>query len=119
MLEDGDFDWYSDRTASPRPLSRHSSGEDGARGGTGGGLEETLDEHQQPSERVARRRTPMSRWPFVRLPWGRVAVVLAWLVGLAVQWWLMDLAYQLVDLVLSLFELWAELARLHLDVVKT
>lgn len=61
----------------------------------------------------------MRSWALLRLPWGRVLMVILLLVGSVVQVVVLDLAYQLVDVVISLFELWAELARLHLDVVKT
>lgn len=39
------------------------------------------------------------------------------LLGLWAQWFLMDLAWQLYEVCVRVFELWAELARLHLDVV--
>jgi hypothetical protein len=44
-------------------------------------------------------------------------VVLAAVVALVVQAVLMWMAYELLDLVLSLMEVWAELARKHLELV--
>jgi hypothetical protein len=62
-----------------------------------------------------RRHTPISRRPFVRLqaavPWRLLLVLL----GLVVQVVLTVLMWQLVDLTVSLMEVWAELARKHLE----
>ena len=49
----------------------------------------------------------------VRLPWR----ILLLLVGLVVQVVLTVLMWQLVDLSISLMEVWAELARKHLELV--
>jgi hypothetical protein len=53
---------------------------------------------------------------FLRLHWGRLCVGVFGLVGLVVQMWLLWAAGELVDLCLSLMEVWAELARKHLEI---
>lgn len=65
----------------------------------------------------ARRVTPISRRAFVRLlvsRYWRVALVIA---GVLVQVVLTVLMWQLVDLTIALMEVWAELARKHLEIV--
>jgi hypothetical protein len=52
-------------------------------------------------------------WPL----WRKWILVLMWLLGLVVQVVLVGLAGALVDLCLSLMELWVELARKHLEIV--
>jgi hypothetical protein len=52
-------------------------------------------------------------WPL----WRKWLVFLVWLVGLVVQVVLVVLASMLVDLSISLMELWLELARKHLEIV--
>jgi Na+/H+ antiporter NhaD/arsenite permease-like protein len=60
-------------------------------------------------------RTPISRRPFVRLlaglPWRIILLAL----GLVVQVGLLWLAGEILDLYVSAVELWAELARKHLE----
>lgn len=53
--------------------------------------------------------------PFLSLQARRVAIYTLMLVGLAVQVGLVWLAGELVDLYVSAVELWAELARKHLE----
>lgn len=53
---------------------------------------------------------------FVRLPWPLVAKWLLLLLGFAVQFIVIAMVYELVDLTISLMELWAELARKHLEI---
>lgn len=70
-------------------------------------------------ERVAVVLTPIRTRPFVRL-WGilhghAVALVLV-AVGLSCQFALLWMAWELLDLVLSVMEVWAELARKHLEI---
>jgi len=73
----------------------------------------------QRSERVPGRRAPTAVRAFVRPPWKRVVLWLMLLLGLAVQLIVVALVYQLVDLSISLMELWAELARKHLEIILT
>jgi len=70
----------------------------------------------EASERVPRRRNPMRPWAFVRLHRSLVATGLLLLLGFVVQVIVMVLVYQLVDLTLDLMEVWAELARKHLEI---
>lgn len=58
---------------------------------------------------------PMDRRPFVRLPWPRLVAGLLLLVGIAVQLVALYALGELIDLCVSLMELWAELARKHLE----
>lgn len=67
-------------------------------------------------ERVAGLFSPRSGRPLVRLPWSRVVTWLMLLVGLAVQLVIIEAVFELVDLSISLMELWAELARKHLEI---
>lgn len=67
-------------------------------------------------ERVASILPPGKRWPLVRLPWSRVVTWLMLLVGLAVQLVIIEAVFELVDLSISLMELWTELARKHLEI---
>ena len=67
-------------------------------------------------DRVARTCFPRSSWPFVRVPWPLVAKWLLLLVGFAVQLVLIHMVSELVDLSVSLMEIWAELARKHLEI---
>lgn len=64
-----------------------------------------------------RQRSPIGltaiRATLRRVPWA----LLLMLVGLVVQAILVSLLYELVDLCISLFEVWAELARKHLEIV--
>ena len=61
---------------------------------------------------------PMAVRPFVRLPWHRIWPVVLVLVGLVVQLIVIGVVYQLVDLAISLMEVWAELARKHLELTQ-
>ena len=58
----------------------------------------------------------MRPWAFVRLHRSLVATGLLLLLGFIVQVIVMVLVYQLVDLTLDLMEVWAELARKHLEI---
>jgi hypothetical protein len=69
----------------------------------------------EASERVAGLSPPRSGRPLVRVPWTRVVVWLLLLLGFAVQLVVIEAVFELVDLTLSLMELWAELARKHLE----
>lgn len=66
-------------------------------------------------ERMARASFPRRAWPFVRLHWARLAYGLLLLLGIAVQFIVIGVVYGLVDLSISLMEVWAELARKHLE----
>jgi len=66
--------------------------------------------------RVASRLPPRRGWPLVRVPWTRVATWLLLLLGFAVQLVVIEAVFELVDLSISLMELWAELARKHLEI---
>lgn len=65
----------------------------------------------------ARRLTPIHRRAFVRLAVARYMRVFLVITGLLVQVVLTVLMWQLVDLTISLMEVWAELARKHLEIV--
>lgn len=65
----------------------------------------------------ARRLTPTHRRAFVRLAVARYMRVSLVITGLLVQVVLTVLMWQLVDLTISLMEVWAELARKHLEIV--
>lgn len=86
---------------------------------TGPGERHTTPARQQASERRPRNVVPMAFGAFVRLRWRKWAMWLLLLVGLAGELVLMALVYQLVDLTLSLMEVWAELARKHLELTLT
>lgn len=66
-------------------------------------------------EQVARFRPPRGFGPFVRLHRARLAYWLLLLLGFAVQLVIIHAVGELIDLSLSLMELWAELARKHLE----
>jgi hypothetical protein len=69
-------------------------------------------------EREAGSQAPIWIRLFVRLRAilvSRVVTLLLVSVGLAAQVWLLWLAGELLELVLSVMELWAELARLHIE----
>ena len=68
------------------------------------------------SERVPRTSFPRRAWAFVRLHRTRVATGLLLLLGISLQYIAIAVIVQLVDLSLSLMEVWAELARKHLEV---
>lgn len=53
--------------------------------------------------------------PFVRLGWQRIAGRLLFTLGLVAQLVLLWLAGELLDLFVAAVELWAELARKHLE----
>lgn len=63
------------------------------------------------------RPTPPVTGAFLLVHWRRLVVVLAAVIALVVQAVLMWMAYELLDLVLSLMEVWAELARKHLEII--
>lgn len=69
----------------------------------------------EPSERVPGRRAPTAVRAFVRLHGARLAVGLLLLLGFTVQCLVLWAAGELVDLYISSVELWAELARKHLE----
>lgn len=73
----------------------------------------------QRSERMVGYPAPRGVRPFVRLHWKRIALWLMLLVGMAVQVIVVALVYELVDLTISLMEVWAELARKHLEITLT
>lgn len=66
-------------------------------------------------ERVARFHAPMWIGPFVRLGWRLFAGRLLFTLGLLAQLVLLWMAGELLDLFVSAVELWAELARKHLE----
>lgn len=70
-------------------------------------------------ELLASLRPPRRSWPVVRLAWGRIGLWLMLLVGIVVQVIVVALVYELVDLTISLMEVWAELARKHLELTLT
>jgi len=88
---------------------------DDLRGADLGDFGHTESAGQQASERVARTSFPRRAWPFVRLHWARLAYWLLLLLGLALQLILVAVVNELVDLSISLMEVWAELARKHLE----
>ena len=67
-------------------------------------------------ERVARVFSPMGTGPFVRLWISRYWRLVLVLLGLVVELVLMFMVWQLVELCISLMEVWAELARKHLEI---
>lgn len=66
-------------------------------------------------ERVPGDPAPRGCRAFVRLHWRRFLLWLMLLVGMVVQVVVVALVYELVDLTISLMEVWAELARKHLE----
>lgn len=75
----------------------------------------TTEARHGVSERVVRTSFPRRAWPFVRLHWKPVLQLVLVLAGLVVQVGLILMVEGLVDLTLSLMEVWAELARKHLE----
>lgn len=73
----------------------------------------------QRSERVPGILAPKGCRAFVHLYWRRAVLWLMLLVGFLVQVIVVALVYQLVDLSISLMEIWAELARKHLEITLT
>jgi hypothetical protein len=71
---------------------------------------------QWASERVAGILPPRGLRPFVRLHLRGFLVWLVVLLGFLGELVLMYLVWQLVDLTISLMEVWAELARKHLEI---
>jgi len=65
--------------------------------------------------RSALVRSPMRTRALLRLHWRRLVVVLVAVIALGVQVVLIWLAGELVDLCISLMEVWADLARKHLE----
>jgi len=63
-------------------------------------------------------RTTAPRWfgPFVRLPWQGIAPWLLLVVAFTVQFALLWMAGQLLDLFVAACQLWLELARKHLEI---
>lgn len=59
----------------------------------------------------------MTTRALLRLHWKRLLLGLGGLVGLVLQLWLLWAANELVGLCLSLMEVWAELARKHLEII--
>lgn len=59
--------------------------------------------------------TPWRVRALVRVRWALVAPWVLLLVGFTVQVVVVGMVYELVDLTLSLMEVWAELARKHLE----
>lgn len=88
---------------------------DDLRGADLGDFGHTESAGQQASERVARISFPRRAWPFVRLHWARLAYWMLLLLGIALQLILVAVVNELVDLSVSLMEVWAELARKHLE----
>lgn len=93
-----------------------------------------MDDHgNQPQAKRTHTSQPISSWTLARRPWlsptasrasraltgkrsRRLATVAAVLLSLLVQAVLLWLAGELVDLYVSAVELWAELARKHLEI---
>jgi len=90
---------------------------DGERDGSKRGSKPHSDALGAAIKRLASVRPPRWHWPFVRVPWTRVAVWLLLLLGFAVQLVVIEAVFELVDLTISLMELWAELARKHLEII--
>lgn len=67
-------------------------------------------------ERVPWRVVPPLARAFVRLHWRRFLLWLVLLVGAVVQVIVVGMVYGLVDLCISLMEVWTELARKHLEI---
>lgn len=64
----------------------------------------------------ARYLPPWSVGPFLRHHWRVISMWLLLLLGLVVQVIVIALVYELVDLTVSLMELWAEIAAKHLRI---
>jgi len=92
---------------------------DTRRGADLGGFVHTDPPGQQASERVPRNSFPRRAWALVRLSRPLVAGRLLLLVGIAVQLILIYWLGELIDLSVSLMEVWAELARKHLELTLT
>lgn len=86
------------------------------RRGNGSEFGHTGSATQQPSDRVPGRRPPRQLRAFVRVHRALVAHWLLLLVGFAVQCIVIGIVWELVDLSISLMEVWAELARKHLEI---
>lgn len=69
-------------------------------------------------ERVARTLPPGCFGPFVRLGWRSIGVRALYALGLVSQLVLLWMAGELLDLFISAVELWAELARKHLELTQ-
>lgn len=94
---------------------RHNLPMDEAEKRRHGSFGHTGTKRAEPSDRVPGRRAPTAVRAFVRLHWTRMAVGLLLLLGITVQCALIWAAGELVDLYVSSVELWAELARKHLE----
>lgn len=64
----------------------------------------------------ARHLSPWGAGPFLRHHWRVISMWLLLLLGLVVQVIVIALVYELVDLTVSLMELWAEIAAKHLRI---
>lgn len=112
-----DWDWYTEdwrRTRTIRP-----DGTPTGPSGEGSGTSESgvsVGPSYSPQEE-APGQSPMRPGAFLRLPWRRVLVIGGAVVGLVVQMVLIQLAWELWDLSVSLMEVWAELARKHLEIM--
>lgn len=60
-------------------------------------------------------QSPMRTRALFSLPWGKLAYRLVLVGGVLMQLVMAWVCYELVDLALSLMEVWAELARKHLE----
>lgn len=75
---------------------------------------------ESPTGRICPRKNALAPSPtvaraFLRRRWRVLVAVFAWCLGLVLQVVLIQLAYELWDLSVSLMEVWAELARKHLE----
>lgn len=71
------------------------------------------------SERVPRFPAPAAAWAFVRLRAGVISMWFLLSLGLVAQLLLVWAAFELVDLYVASVELWAELAKKHLEITLT
>lgn len=115
MLEDGDWDWYHEKR-------RRRGSDEEALSLTGEKFPRSQTEHSPASgpSYPGMAHDPLDDAPadpggFVRLRWGRIVVVVAVLAGGVAELAIIWVAYELVDLSISLMEVWAQLARKHLE----
>lgn len=116
MLEDGEWDWYSETTARrtmkqpPQP-----PGTPGRPAESDADVESSRGRHiPLPTDALA--LAPMRSRAFVRLHWRSWLVVSLGAVGFVTQLVLAWVGYYLVDLSLDLMEVWVQLARKHLEI---
>lgn len=104
-------------------MSRRRQSGNRADGTPGGRIREGLATTGWPSSLLAvissargvLVQSPMRTRALFSLPWGKLAYRLVLVGGVLMQLVMAWVCYELVDLALSLMEVWAELARKHLE----